>query len=110
MAISLYFDEMMSRKAAEQLIQRGFGVVMAQDVGMQQKTDPEHLAYAAENKLVLVTFDRAFAGRTAQTDDHAGLICLSGSQDAIGAVVRNLVTFGEQHTPEDVAGHVFWLS
>jgi predicted nuclease of predicted toxin-antitoxin system len=61
MAVSFYFDEMMSRKAAEQLVQRGHSVVMAQDVGMQQKTDVEHLAYAAENKLVLVTFDRAFA-------------------------------------------------
>ena len=100
MAVSFYFDEMMSRKAAEQLVQRGCTVVMAQDVGMQQKSDPEHLAYASENNLVLVTFDRAFAGRTAQTNDHSGLICLSGSQDAIGVIIRNLISFAEQHTPE----------
>jgi predicted nuclease of predicted toxin-antitoxin system len=100
---------MMSRKAAEQLIQRGLSVVMAQDVGMQEKTDLEHLAYATENKLVLVTFDRAFAGRTAQTANHSGLICLSGSQDAIGMIVRILITFDEQRTPEDAAGQVFWL-
>ncbi|MCC6893400.1 MAG: DUF5615 family PIN-like protein [Anaerolineae bacterium] len=59
MAISFYFDEMMSRKAAEQLFQRGYQVVMAQDMAMQEKSDPEHLQYATENNLVLVTFDRA---------------------------------------------------
>ena len=100
----------MSRKAAEQLVQGGHSVVMAQDVEMQGKTDVEHLAYTNENKLVLVTFDCAFAGRTAQTEDHSGLICLSGSQDAIGTIVRSLITFDENHTPEDSAGQVFWLS
>ncbi len=109
MAISFYFDEMMSRKAAEQLIQREYTVVMAPDVEMQQKTDSEHLAYATENGLVLVTFDRAFAGRTAQADDHSGLICLSGSQDAVGVIVRSLTLFAEQHTSEDIIGKVFWL-
>jgi len=92
---------MMSRKAAEQLAERGCTVVMAQDVGMQQKPDLEHLEYATQNKLVLVTFDRAFAGRTSQTQVHLGLICLSGSQDAIGM---------NHHTSEDVSGQVFWLS
>jgi len=48
-------------------------------VKMQQKTDPEHLEYATANNLVLVTFDRAFAGRTSQLNNHSGLICLSGS-------------------------------
>jgi predicted nuclease of predicted toxin-antitoxin system len=110
MIVSFYFDEMMSRKAAEQIIQHEYNVVMAQDVGMQQKTDSEHLAYATEHKLVLVTFDRPFAGRTTQTDAHAGLICLSGSQDSVGIIVRSLITFAEQHTPESAAGHVFWFS
>lgn len=110
MAISFYFDEMMSRRAGEQLIQRGYTVVMAQDVKMQEKSDPEHLAYASEHKLVLVTFDRAFAGRTAQTEEHAGLICLSGSQDAIGMIVRSLTFFAEEQTSETASGKVFWLS
>ena len=109
MAVSFYFDEMMSRKAAEQLTERGCSVIMAQDIGMQEKTDLEHLAYATENKLVLVTFDRPFAGRTVQTDNHSGLICLSGNQDAIGMIVRTLIAFNEQHMPEDAVEQVFWL-
>lgn len=107
--VSFYFDEMMSRKAADQLVQQGYTVVMAQDVKMQEKTDPEHLEYATTNNLVLVTFDRAFAGRTSQLNNHSGLICLSGSQNALGMIIRTLVTFAEQHTPEDAVGKVFWL-
>jgi len=109
MVVSFYFDEMMSRKAAEQIIQQGYTVIMAQDVGMQQRSDPEHLAYATENNLVLVTFDRAFAGKTSQNADHSGLICLSGSQNAIGGIVRNLIQFAEEHASEDATGQVFWL-
>lgn len=63
--VSFYFDEMMVRKAAEQLVARGYTVVMAVDANMIGKDDDsEHLLYAAEHDLVMVTFDRPFAGRT----------------------------------------------
>jgi hypothetical protein len=37
MAVSYYFDEMLSRRAAEQLIQRGYSVIMSNDVGVTGK-------------------------------------------------------------------------
>jgi predicted nuclease of predicted toxin-antitoxin system len=108
--ISFYFDEMMRRTAAEELIKRGYQVIMAVDVEMVSKDDPEHLSYAKENRYVLVTLDRKFAGLTSQRTDHAGLICLTiEAQVNIGTVVRLLTDFADQHTPEEVAGHVFWL-
>jgi predicted nuclease of predicted toxin-antitoxin system len=107
--ISFYFDEMLSRKAAEQLIEKGYDVIIAADVAMREKSDPEHLAYASEHARILVTFDRPFAGKTLQLTDHTGLICLSGSQDNIGSIVRILAEFADTHTSEEAAGHVFWL-
>jgi predicted nuclease of predicted toxin-antitoxin system len=108
--IGYYFDEMMTRKAVEQLTQRGYTVVMANDVDMIGKDDDtEHLPYATENELVLVTFDRPFAGRTMKHTNHAGLVCLSGAQDDVGNIVRTLEEFGEEHTPDDAKGRVFWL-
>jgi predicted nuclease of predicted toxin-antitoxin system len=89
--ISLYFDEMMPRKPAEQLGVRGYQVVMAVDSGMVKKTDPEHLKYATEHDYVLVTFDRKFANLTSQQTDHSGLVCLTlERQDNFGAIVRVL--------------------
>jgi predicted nuclease of predicted toxin-antitoxin system len=58
-----YFDEMMSRITARGLVQRGCIVITAADVGMLNKDDDsEHLPYAREQGLVLVTFDQAFPG------------------------------------------------
>jgi len=63
--ISFYFDEHIARVVAEGLIAQGYQVTMAIDVGMEGKDDDtEHLALAAEKGLVMVTFDRPFAGRT----------------------------------------------
>lgn len=107
--IRFYFDEMMSRTAANQLIKRGIPVVLANDVGMTERNDPEHLAYATANACVMVTFDRPFAGQTAKVTEHGGLICLSGSQDDIGMMVKTLTDFSQRYTIDDIIGVVFWL-
>jgi predicted nuclease of predicted toxin-antitoxin system len=56
--ISFYFDEMMSRTVARAMEGQGYQVVMAVDIGMIDKDDDtEHLPYATEQRLVLVTSD-----------------------------------------------------
>lgn len=108
--ISFYFDEMLPRKAAEQLTAKGYKVVRAVDVEMTGKDDlNDHLPFAAQHGLVLVTFDRPFAGRASSQQDHAGLICLSCSPDDIGGIVRSLTRFADEYSAEDAAGHVYWL-
>src|SRR5690242_10605883 len=99
---------MFSRKAAEQLEQRGYTIIMANDVGMTEQKDEDHLAYATANACILITFDRSFAGRAMELMDHTGLICLYGSQDNIGAIVRTLVEFADTHSLEEASGLVFW--
>jgi hypothetical protein len=110
MAISsFYFDEMMSREAAKQLTNRGRKIVMAVDVEMVEKDHlTEHLPYATEQGLVLVTFDRFFAGRASKTTDHAGILCLTISQDDIGGIVRAITEFAERYSPDEVVRQVFW--
>jgi predicted nuclease of predicted toxin-antitoxin system len=108
--VRFYFDEMMSRRAAEQLTTKGMVVIFAKDVGMTSKDDDtEHLPYAAEQNCVLVTFDRPFAGRTSKRTDHAGLICLLIDKSDVGGIVRTLAEFAETYTQDDAAGQVFWL-
>ena|SRR5258707_7695959 len=111
MTVGIFFDEHMSRDVAEGLHKRGFEVVMAADAGMRNKDDDsEILPYAAKHQLVVVTFDRPFAGRTMKRTDHAGLICPSEElRIDIGGLIRLLAEYAETHSPEDVKGQLFWL-
>jgi predicted nuclease of predicted toxin-antitoxin system len=108
--IRFYFDEMMSRIVASKLTEEGYDVVMAVDVGMMDKDDDtEHLVYAKEHSLVLVTQDRPFAGRTSKHADHAGLICWVGDLNDFGNQIRLLKEFAGLRETDDVKGMVFWL-
>jgi hypothetical protein len=109
--VRFYLDEHVSRSIEKGLTQREYEVVMAVDVGMEGKDDDtDHLLYANENRLLMVTCDRPFTGRTEKRTDHSGLICLSqGLRNDIGAAIRALVDFAENHSMEDAAGRVFWL-
>jgi predicted nuclease of predicted toxin-antitoxin system len=107
-----YFDEHMNRVVADALTQRGYHVIMAVDVGMTGKDDDtEHLAYAAEKNLIMVTLDHPFAGRTMSRTDHPGLVCLAYDiRENIGRMIAILAEFAELYDPERDSGQVFWLS
>lgn len=111
MTVRFYFDEHMPRAVAEGLLNRGYEVTMAVDVDMENKDDDsEHLPYAAEHGLVMVTFDRPFAGRTMARTDHAGLICISQKMRTdVGGIIRLLTKFADEYTPESAVAQVFWL-
>lgn len=107
--ISYYFDAMVNRATAKALNAKGISVIMAVDVGMTAKKDPEHLQYAHEHQRVLVTLDGEFAGLTAKRQDHSGLICWTVDEQNPGRMIKVLETFAKTHTPEQVAGNVFYL-
>jgi predicted nuclease of predicted toxin-antitoxin system len=88
-----YFDEHMRHAVADALNQQGINVVMAVDVGMTGKDDDiEHLPYANDEQLVMVTFDQPFAGRSSRRTDHVGLICLAADiHDDIGRIIAVLI-------------------
>jgi predicted nuclease of predicted toxin-antitoxin system len=107
-----YFDEHINRNVARGLNQRGYHVIMAVDVGMIQKDDDtEHLPYAIENNLVLVTFDHPFAGRIQILNiDYPGMICLSHNIEAdMGQIIQELADFAELYDPMLDANKVHWL-
>jgi Domain of unknown function (DUF5615) len=109
--IKFYFDEHMPRAVEDALIERGYEVLMAIDLGMKSKDDDsEHLPFATKQEAVMVTRDHAFAGRTVKRSDHTGLVCWTGSLNDFGGMIFALTAFAEQHAPEEVIGQVFWLS
>lgn len=109
--IGFYFDEHMNCVVADELIRRGYTVIMAVDVEMVGKDDDtEHLVYATEHRLVMVTFDHPFAQRTMSRSDHQGLVCLAYSiREDIGRMIEILSEFAELFENERDSGQVFWL-
>jgi predicted nuclease of predicted toxin-antitoxin system len=108
--IEFYFDEMMPRDVAKGLAARDISVTMAVDVEMVEKDDlTEHLTYAEQRGLVLVTRDKPFATKALSIEKHAGVICWTGEQNDVGGMIRRLTEFAQERSLEQVANGVFWV-
>jgi hypothetical protein len=109
--IGLYLDEHIHSHIAKQLIARGYRVARAVDVGMTGKDDDtEHLPYATQNRLIMVTFDHPFAGRTQIISGYLGLVCLPQTiRSDIGYIITLLAEFLDLFDESRDAGQVHWL-
>jgi hypothetical protein len=77
--IQIYTDEHVSPLIAQTLRRRGFVAHSAIEVGMIGQSDEEHLAYAADHAMAILTFDHVDFVRLAQQwaaaqRQHAGII------------------------------------
>jgi predicted nuclease of predicted toxin-antitoxin system len=109
--IGFYLDEHVDRRVAKGLLERGYRVIRAVDVGMTGKDDDtEHLPYATANRFIMVTFDHPFGGRLQQRTDYFCLVCLPYNiQTDIGYTITLLADFIELFDEERDAGRVHWL-
>jgi predicted nuclease of predicted toxin-antitoxin system len=105
-----YLDEHMSRALYAGLEKRGHEVIMAVDVGMEEKDDlSEHLEYATRENAVLITRDFGFAGRAMKRLDHAGVICWTGLQTDVGGMIAWIHELAQKYDYDKFKGRVFWI-
>jgi predicted nuclease of predicted toxin-antitoxin system len=109
--IGFYLDEHMPKDVAKGLRARGHRVIRAVDVGMTGKDDDtEHLPYATQNRLIMVTFDHPFATRTLSRADFMALVCLNRKiRNDYGRVITLLAEFLDLFDENRDAGQVRWL-
>jgi predicted nuclease of predicted toxin-antitoxin system len=93
--IRFYFDAQIPKQVAIQLRARGVDVLRCQEIGWDDKKDPEHLEYAASEKRMIVTADEDFERLHAQWQEegkfHAGIAQVAHeSQHAVGVMVKEL--------------------
>ncbi len=96
--LKFYTDAHVDKQIAIQLRKYGIPVIRCQDVGMDNATDEEHLEYASENHLSVVTKDIDF--RTlhfqwlAQGKTHFGVFyCANCQVGIIGRIVNECITY-----------------
>ncbi len=108
MGLKFYTDAHIDKQVAIQLRQQGIIVIRCQDVGMDNASDEEHLAYATEHELSIISKDADF--RTlhfrwiAEDKTHFGIfLCTNCQIDAIGKIVTECITYFQlAETDEDI--------
>ena len=114
--VALHTDEDVTNQLAALLRQRGFQAVSALDLGMIQRSDEEHLTYASEHNLTLLSYNErdylnlarkwSLEGRS-----HAGiLISDQFSLRQVGELLRRVLNFLNQVTAEEMINTVRYLA
>ncbi|MDX2075798.1 MAG: DUF5615 family PIN-like protein [bacterium] len=111
--ITFYTDANIDKQVAIQLRKYGIPVIRCQDVGMDNATDEEHLAYASANQLTLVTKDSDFRALHYQCLSeeriHYGIFLCSNCQvEATGRIIKECITYFQLFESfEDVINKLF---
>ncbi|MEM1271784.1 MAG: DUF5615 family PIN-like protein [Bacteroidota bacterium] len=103
--ITFYLDEHIPRAVASGLRRRGVSAITLPEAGMLGASDEEHLAYAREHGLVIVTQDADFLRLAGGSSDHGGIVYGRPGRE-IGQLVRALVLIAEVLTREEMKGQV----
>jgi hypothetical protein len=116
MRARLYFDEdSMDRALVRALRVRNVDVETALDAGMIERSDDDHLAYAAARGRVLVSFNVGdfyllHSQLVGQGRSHAGLILVRQQQYSVGEYLRRVLTLLGALSAEDMQGRVEFLT
>ena len=114
--VSLYIDEDVTNQLAELIRKRGHNAVSAIDLGKISVLDDEHLAYAAERRMTVLTYNERdyveLARQWTQNNrKHCGiLISDQFSVRQIGELLRRVLNFLDRVTADEMINVVRYLS
>jgi len=112
----LYIDEDSGdRDLVRALRARGVDVLTAQEVGMIERTDAEHLQFAAEQNRVLYSFNRGDFLRLhslclAEGRTHAGILLARQQHYSVGEQMRRVLKVMALKSSADMGNSVEFLS
>lgn len=113
---SLYIDEDSGdRNLVQALRARGVDVVTAQEAGMIERSDEEHLQYAAKRNRVLYSFNRGDFFRIhsryqAEGKSHAGILLARQQHYSVGEQMRRVLKVMALRSSADMRNCVEFLS
>lgn len=107
--VSLYLDENLSPKIAEQLRLRGVDAICVRELGLLGVEDVNHLERATKSGRVLVKTDVDFLRLAAEGIEHAGIIFGIQQNHTIGDWVKNLELICFIYSPGEMENHVEYL-
>jgi hypothetical protein len=114
--VRLYLDEdAMDKDLIRALRARGVDVEAANEVGMVEREDHEHLEYATAQGRILHSFNighfcRLHAEFLASQKSHAGIVLCRQQHYSVGEQMRRLLKLIASKTAEDMRNQLEFLS
>ena len=112
----LYLDEdSMQRGLVEALSLRGVDVVTALEAGLKERSDQQHLEYAASQGRALYSFNvadfcRLHSEFLTRRKPHAGVILARQQQYSVGEQMRRLLKLIASLSAEEMQNRLEFLS
>lgn len=107
--IQFHLDEHIDSAIADGLRRRGIDVTTSAEAGLLEAEDDDHLAFARQEKRVIVTHDQDFLRKHQQGVTHAGIVYCHLRSRSVGEILRSLVLIWEILTPQEMEDHVEYL-
>ena len=94
----------------QHLPRRGIDVTTTVEAGLRGASDDVHLAYALEQRRVIVTNDPDFLVLAQQDMPHMGIAYCDQGRRSIGEIMRRLLRLWEQYPAAEVLrGRIVFL-
>ena len=107
--IQFHLDENIDSAIVDGLRRRGIEVTTPAEAGLLEADDDAHLAFARQEKRVIVTHDQDFLRKHQQGISHAGIAYCHLRSRSVGDILRSLILIWEILTPDEMADHVEYL-
>ena len=113
---AFYTDAHIHYSAVKQLREQGVDIVRCQDVGMDNASDSEHLSYATDRELIVVTCDKDFPDLHWKwlelEKEHSGIIyCREPDFCKISMIMENVLLIHEdENGKEELHNHLWRVS
>ena len=110
--VTLYLDEDIPQILAQVLRSRGYDVISAREIGMEGRSDREQLAWAAEHRRTLLSFNVRHYAELADVyyregKSHAGIIV--SPQLGFSEILRLTLKMLTRAEPEHLKDTFQWL-
>ena len=117
LSIRLYADHNLDDRFSVDLRGHGFDIVLAREVGNEQLSDEDHLAWAAAHGRAILTHDLKDFVPLARAwyragHEHGGVILSAqpGEDISYGELLRRLLRLLDTLTADDMVNRVEWLN
>jgi predicted nuclease of predicted toxin-antitoxin system len=107
--IRFHLDEQVNPAIARGLRARGIDVTTSHGAGLLGAGDREQLAYATEQRRVIVTHDDDFLRLHAQRTAHVGVVYSPQGSRTVGEIIRHLTLMDACLGQNDMIGQVEYL-